>query len=326
LLKWIDEFTPNVIYAQFATVDKIRFVHDLKISTGLPLVLHFMDDWPSVLVTPGLLQNHWESVVNIELKRLIDSADSCIAISEKMADEYKSRYKRDFTYMHNPVDVDKWLPSSRTSWESGSVFKILYAGRAGKGITKSIKTIADSVQELRKKDLSIEFHIYTKDFARAVLVFKNMRAVHVHPPIPDYNQLPQLFSSHDLLLLPLDFNSDFFRLSMPTKVSEYMISGTPVLVFAPRDTALSEYALKYRWAYVIDNDKSSVSEAITNLYYNESVRRELGVRAKETAVLRHNAIEIRSDFRNLLSLQREIIKGNKNDNRNILSAEKVNEY
>lgn len=325
LLNWIQEFNPEVIYAQFATLDKIRFVNDLRASTNIPLVLHFMDDWPSVLASPGMFHNYWERIINNELIRLIDSANACIAISERMATEYKSRYNKNFTFIHNPVDVDKWLPFSKTSWEMGATFKILYAGRAGGSILKSLKTIADSVQDLNESNLKIEFHIYTKDFINTALVFKNVTAVHVHEPIPDYNQLPNLFSSHDLLLIPLEFDSKFLRLSMPTKVSEYMISGTPIMVFAPRDTALAEYALKYHWAYVIDNDKQSINNAIRELYYNESLREKVGLKAKELADLRHNAVKIRSYFKDLLLLQTNNLKEGKNDNRNILSEEKVNQ-
>jgi len=314
LLKWIDDFGPQVIYAQFATLDKILFVQDLKTRTNLPLVIHFMDDWPSILVSPGLFRRYWERRIDKELRKLIDSADVCIAISKKMADEYQHRYDKVFNYIHNPVDIDNWLPFSKKSWGKGSTFKILYAGRAGRSITGSIKAITDIVQDLSIQKYAIQFHIYTKDYIDAALVFKNNSAVHVHKPIPDYNKIPQLFSSHDLLLIPLDFNSKFLRLSMPTKVSEYMISGTPVMVFAPRNTALAEYALNYEWAYVIDNDKEVIRKAILDLYHNESTRRRLGLKAKELAVSRHNATMIRSDFKNLLSLHRNYIKEEHNDN------------
>lgn len=314
LMNWIHDFGPQVIYAQFATLDKIRFVQDLKTRTNLPLVIHFMDDWPSVLVSPGLFHHYWEKRIGGELGRLIDSADVCIAISKKMAEEYQHRYNKDFHYIHNPVDIDKWIPFSKTSWERESTFKILYAGRAGKSITGSIKAITDVVQIMSNQKYEIEFHIYTKDFINADLEFKNNPAVYVHKPIPDYNQLPLLFSSHDLLLIPLDFKSRFLRLSMPTKVSEYMISGTPIMVFAPKDTALSEYALKYNWAYVIDNDDDAIRNALLDLYHNESTRRRLGLKAKELAVSRHNATVIRSDFKSLLSLQKKYIKEKHDDN------------
>lgn len=310
LLNWIDEFKPDLIYAQFATLDKIRFVYNLKRETNIPLVIHFMDDWPSVLVSPGIFHNYWKKIINKELRSLIDSADACIAISKKMADEFKIRYNRNFSYYHNPVDVDDWLPYSKTSWDAGSSFKILYAGRGGKSILKSIKTIAQSIQKLNNKYEKIEFHIYTKDFTEVELLFSKMSAIYVHKPIPDYDQIPQLFCSYDLLVLPLDFDSKFLTLSMPTKVSEYMISGTPTLIFAPKNTALTEYAMNYQWGYVIsNNEESEIEIAILDFVHNESTRRKYGLKAKEIAIERHNSDKVRLDFRKLLNSQIKIEGG-----------------
>ncbi len=180
----------------------------------------------------------------------------------------------------------------------------MYAGRGGKSILKSLKTIAKSIQNLNNQSKKIEFHIYTKDFNEVEVLFNRFSAVYVHKPIPDYNQIPQLFCSHDLLVLPLDFDSKFLTLSMPTKVSEYMISGTPTLIYAPENTALVEYALKYQWGYVIsNNDETEIEIAIMEFFNNESTRRKFGVKAKEIAIERHNSNEVRSEFRNLLKSQ-----------------------
>lgn len=309
LLKWIDEFRPEVIYAQFAELDKIRFVYNLRRQTNLPLVIHFMDDWPSVLASPGMFHNYWERIIDENLRNLINSASACAAISEKMAEEYQKRYNRDFTFFHNPVDIEDWLPYAKTNWELGQSFRILYAGRTDKLIIKSIKSIARCVQKLSLDDYRIEFHIYTKDHDEMRHLFSSMSSIFIHEPIPDYKQMPILFSSFDLLLIPLNFESRFLALSMPTKVSEYMISGTPIVIFAPKNTALAEYALLDRWGIVIDkNVESSIEHSILELYHHESVRREHGLRAVEIAKTKHDSNMVRSEFRELLSSQVETAK------------------
>lgn len=226
-----------------------------------------------------------------------------------MAEEYRIRYNRDFSYFHNPVDVLGWSPFSKTNWETGSLFKILYAGRIDNLIVKSIKTVAKSVQKLSLNNSGIEFHIYSKNYDEMKLIFSYMSAIYVHEPVPDYSQIPHLFCSCDLLLIPLSFDSKFLTLSMPTKVSEYMISGTPILIFAPKDTALTEYALKYNWGYVVyNNEVSDIEHAILDFFHNESTRRTYGRKAKEIALTRHDSNKIRSDFRELLCSQINIAK------------------
>lgn len=59
----------------------------------------------------------------------------------------------------------------------------------------------------------------------------------------------------DLLVIPLDFDEmsiRFARYSMPGKTSEYMASGTPILVYAPERTALSMYAKREKWGYSVN--------------------------------------------------------------------------
>jgi len=116
-----------------------------------------------------------------------------------------------------------------------------------------------------------------------------------------YTALPSKFSAADLLLLPQDFDKksvQFLRYSFPTKVSEYMISGTPVLVYGDERTGLTQYALKDKWAYVVtQNTRAALVKAITELYSNLSLREELGNRAQQIAIEREDAEVVRENFR-----------------------------
>jgi hypothetical protein len=54
-------------------------------------------------------------------------------------------------------------------------------------------------------------------------------------PVADYADLPEIYSSADILVIANDFDEKaicFLRYSMPTKASEYMISGTPSGIFS----------------------------------------------------------------------------------------------
>lgn len=94
---------------------------------------------------------------------------------------------------------------------------------------------------------------------------ENFECVSYREPVP-YAELPHKFGEADILYLPYDFSEKslrFIRYSMPTKASEYMVSGTPVLIFAPSDTALARYAEEYRWAKVVtENNLDSLKEAL----------------------------------------------------------------
>ncbi|HVA98634.1 MAG TPA: group 1 glycosyl transferase, partial [Bacteroidia bacterium] len=110
-----------------------------------------------------------------------------------------------------------------------------------------------------------------------------------------------LLANYDLLFLPLDFDNAgiiFSQFSMPTKVSEYMISGTPIFVFADKQTALAKYALKDNWAYVVSvNKKEALIKGLFELYSNSTLRKTLSEKAKEMAIQNEDADIVKENFR-----------------------------
>ncbi|MEO7046241.1 MAG: hypothetical protein ABI091_13105, partial [Ferruginibacter sp.] len=122
-----------------------------------------------------------------------------------------------------------------------------------------------------------------------------------------YKELPKIFSEADLLLLPNDFDSrsvSFLRYSMPTKASEYMISGTPILIYSSIETAVANHALKYKWGYVAsEKDQVLLRNSIEELYNNKELRFKLGTSAKSYAINNYNGIIIREQFRKCLTLE-----------------------
>ena len=88
---------------------------------------------------------------------------------------------------------------------------------------------------------------------------------------------------------------------MPTKASEYMVSGTPVLLYSSIETAVTSHALKYNWAYVVSSQSKTALEcAISDLYENKMLRARLGNTAREYAINNYDGVVIRDQFRKSL--------------------------
>ena len=97
---------------------------------------------------------------------------------------------------------------------------------------------------------------------------------------------------------PTKKSINFLRYSFPTKVSEYMVSGTPVLVYGDVQTGLTKYALKEKWAYVVtENKKEKLVKAINDLFNNEDLRKQLGSHAQGIALAREDANIVKDEFR-----------------------------
>ncbi len=302
---WITAFDPDIIYSQLSTLELIRLVKDLHIQFHKPLALHIMDDWPHAIHKPEFFFARWDKYVDREFRKILERSSVLMSICDSMSDEYKIRYQKEFVPFHNPIEINNWLPYSKTDWNIKDKFTILYAGRIGRGIKKSIIDISKAVINFSKKNDNIVFEILTNNFSEIENLIKLNDHVKWLKPI-DYKELPHKFSSVDLLILPEDFDSssiEFLKYSIQTKVPEYMISGTPILVYADTRTALAKYAIKEGWAYLVsENNEELLTRALEELYSNLPLRKSLAERAKKVAIQNEDANIIRENFRKKLIL------------------------
>jgi glycosyltransferase involved in cell wall biosynthesis len=298
--QWLKEYEPDIIYTQLASLELIRFTDAVHELTQKPIAIHIMDDWPLTINKPGIFYNYWQHIIDKEFRLLMDKSAILMSISDAMGDEYKLRYGKDFIPFHNPIDINYWKPAVPKDYSIKDTFTILYAGRIGFGIESSIAQIADAVNEVAQTHRDIVFEIQTGDADAIQKMVQFNDYVKWLQPIA-YSALPEKFSGVDLLLLPQDFDAksvQFLKYSFPTKVSEYMISGTPILVYGDERTGLTKYAVKEQWAYVVTkNDKTALCKAIVDLYSNKQLRKELAERAQQIAVEREDALTVREHFR-----------------------------
>lgn len=303
LKTWIDEFSPDIIYTQLSTRELILFIDKLVEYTGASLAIHIMDDWPTTISQKSILKKYWEKKIDSEFRNLLNKANIFLSISEGMSEEYFQRYNKKFIPFHNPIEIEKWLPFSKNDVQiKNKNVKILYAGRIGLGINKSLLDLANAINELRNEGLNVEFRIQTTTINAAIKKKLNkFRCVKFNSKV-DYLELPKIFSGADLLVMPIDFSNksiNFLKFSMPTKASEYMISGTPILMYADKQVSLVKHASKYGWARVV-NDQSIylLKNEISNLLNNYELRLQLSNTAKKHAMKYFSANEVRNNFHN----------------------------
>lgn len=88
---------------------------------------------------------------------------------------------------------------------------------------------------------------------------------------------------------------------MPTKAPEYMVSGTPIIIFAPEETAIVKYAKKYEWAKVItENNINEITGAIKQLIENKELRQHIAQNAIKIAEKNHNLIDVTNHFKKVI--------------------------
>lgn len=303
LIEWINQFKPDIIYSQLSLLPLIRFIKKLVSIVNYPLVIHMMDDWPKVYHRRELFGFYNRYKMNKGLKYLLGKSSLLLAISDSMSYAYRERYGFSFQVFHNTVDISKWLPYSKTNWATtGHAFKLRYSGRIGRAISTSLVDVAKAVSNLFEKGYNIEFEVTTQSNSSNKLcaILSGFQGTTISDLVP-YSCLPKSLSRADLLVMPYDFTREsrkFIKYSMPSKIPEYLISAIPILYYGPEDTAVSEYARREGWGYVVSKGEiSSLETAIIELMQSEQLRSRLGQRGKQIALENHASVKVREKFR-----------------------------
>ena len=307
LRKWIKEFDPDFIYSQLSTRELIHFVGVVANEFKKPLVIHIMDDWPATINKTGIFKRIWDKKIDKEYKSLLKISDERLCISEAMSEEYNKRYGGNWKYFHNPIMHERWIPYQKKTYKAGPIFRILYSGRIGNANINSILALCDLINELRKNGLQIELFIYSPEIHLDKFIkYSNNPGIHLSEPF-EHNEMPELFSQFDLLYLPVDFDKfsvKFIKLSIPTKMSAYMISGVPILIHAPGETAIVKFAKRYEAAIISEyDDIASFRETLLELIENEEIRKKAAFNAVKTARDKFDAINVRKDFQSIFLMK-----------------------
>jgi len=262
VIDFVNTFNPNVIYIQPNSYLKVEFVNKLNKLTQKPIIIHFMDDYATVIDRGGFLGWYFHRRYKKSLNMLISNSYSRFVICEEMKDAYEKRYRTSFHVLHNSVQKDFWENNSKNNEKVFPHFKLLHAGRMTFPVENVLLKITEAINllnETKEYCEVIKFHIYSHDQYRNRSITNRLLKydfVSIEPPV-SYNQMPKLLSEYDCLLLPLDFDKKtivYTRYSFSTKVPEYIFSKRPICVIAPKETALCKSAKKYKWAYVIESD------------------------------------------------------------------------
>lgn len=303
---WIKDFKPDVLYLQVSSLEGMAFANKLIDYCSIPTVMHMMDDWPSTLGRNGLFSMYWKDKANKEFLKLLSRTDKCLTISDAMAIEYEKRYGRLFDAFNNPVEIDhnKLLNIDRFEIDQ-PFFRVLYVGRIGTANKHSIVSFAKAISNINIHGREVHFAIFSKDVNDSILdPIRNLRHVFLNQAIP-YTQVPNLISKYDLLLLPLDFTEDairFAKFSIPTKATEYMVSGVPILVFAPEETAVSRFFRDHDCGFCLTHKSyHDIVNSIIYLITNTDFRMRVSHNAVKVVTEKFDAEKVRVKFKSILS-------------------------
>lgn len=237
-------FNPEIVFCALGNDVAMKRCENLM--DKLPnskLVLYIVDDWVNTKINTRYFASFWRKKYDKDFRHIIGRACGLLSICQYMTDEYKHTYGKTFYPFHNPVDLREWQSLKVESKYPSDKISILYVGKINNDTTQCLLDMAKVVQELNANRRKFVFDIYSPDYSSKAYLFEDIQDVHAFPPIP-HESIPSVIKSYSSLFLPLGFSiksRTYVRLSMPTKLTEYLASGIPTILYCPEEIALAKY-------------------------------------------------------------------------------------
>ncbi len=244
---------------------------------GLPLVLYLFDDygaqWP-----PGIYSRFarlWEP-------RVAAAAAALIAPNEFLAAEYQRRYGVEPAMVRNPLASDE-VAAPAAAALPGDQLKIVYTGAVYDAHFDAFKNL---MAALASSALAAKLQVYSEQPPDWLVQHGISGPLEHHGHVAPEEALAAQREA-DILFLPLGFDTPKDRAvqsSAPGKLAEYLASGRPVLVHAPRDSFLADFFKRRDCGLVVDRpDPDELVRAIGRLAEDAALRKRLVNNARQAA-------------------------------------------
>jgi colanic acid biosynthesis glycosyl transferase WcaI len=241
----------------------------------LPWVFELRDLWPASIVAVGAMKKSRmiRLLERVEL-RMYRDADAIVSVTKAFKADLAGR-GIDPEKIHvvlNGVDLSRYRPLPKDEalldrFDLRGKFVVGYLGTHG--MAHALDKVVHAVSILRD-DPSIVFLFAGAGAKRAELEesvrVRNLTNVRLIPS-QSKAQMPNLWSIHDLALIPLR-NHALFSTVVPSKIFEAMATGTPVLISVPEGEATRLVQATACGVLVPPEDPQALADAIVRLKQN----------------------------------------------------------
>jgi hypothetical protein len=230
----VDVFRPEVIHSLLGGVRITKLVAALADRFDVPVVPHFMDDWLDNLFADGQLLGLPRREVERSVRRVLRRAPLALTIGQDMRQEFERRLALPCEVVGNSVDFGEFARLGRKSRLS-EPRTMTYIGGLHLGRDRTLSVLASSLRRLGS-EVRLVVHAGQSDAGRVSdLVRQFPEVVQAGQTlVPD--QVPKMLVDSDVLVFVESTRPEIFsftRLSVSTKVPEYLAARRPILVLGP---------------------------------------------------------------------------------------------
>ncbi len=252
--KWLEIQKPDAIfYVGGDGVFSHRISVNLSEKLNIPLATYFTDDY---IINPP--SDCYKKLLQKTYKKTVTRSAMLFAIGRKMADDYTAYYNKEFKPIMNIVDIppkEEWKAPKENI--AINYFGGLHLGRAAE-IMRFARFMRDKVKDSLKKSYTIGIFSFAALSEEELKELKDLGIV-FHQGLTGV-ELTEAMRKSDILLHVESVKKEFHsltKLSVSTKIPEYMCLTMPVMAFGPTDVASFSVIAEANPAMVINDVEDS---------------------------------------------------------------------
>ncbi len=278
---------------------------------GSRFIVNLQDIHPDLAVESGILKNKLLIRMAYLFERWVYSyADLIIVISEGFKNNLlkKGVNAGKIKIIPNWVDTEFVRPLARDNHVSEKLalkdkFVVMYAGTISLSSIVSLNSLLDAAA-LLQNDQDILIVIVGEGLKKDSLVEKaeKMKLTNIlFTGFLPHEDIPFLFASADLLLVPVDVNKS--ELSLPSKLYNCMASGRPILSLAPGNSEIDSFVKDSGCGVsVAPGDINKIKDVILELKADPGYRSKMGERGRDYVLNNFSKDKVLKVYEDILSL------------------------
>ena len=303
LIQWLDEYNPQVIFTLGSNcVFFHKIIHWIKQRYNTKLFLYSTDDYTFVrsVVSPIAWINHFRYMY--WFKKSIAKAEKFYAISPAMKKEYVNRFKiLNAGLLTNSISECELTPEPV---QGGNYIRLIYAGGMHYNRWKVLSWLGDCLEQLQKEGCYGILDIYCPSLPSRKIIeaLTKFSCVNYKGSLNSEALRNEINKSNVLVHVEAFDRASIkkTRLSLSTKIPEYMMSNRCILAIGPNKVASMQYLKENNAALCINSLKDM--KDIQHHLFDSKFRGVMGKSARKIAMQNHSLLKMQQELFNDLIL------------------------
>lgn len=296
---WLDEFSPDIVF--FCAGDS-SFAYDIVDyivkKYSCKLVVYVTDDYVLPRKNSTLFCKLRRRLVLSKMSKAVADADLFFTVSDLMKSEYFKLFGKKSEVISN---FQNFYDRTAINFFNNNCFNLVYAGGLHFNRDSILLSLAKSLNSFNKHaEKKAILHVYTNYNANSKLFNQNfLPSLEIHSFVEE-KELKMILNSCNIPVHVESFDlksMESTRLSLSTKISEYLSLEKPILAIGPAQIASMKHLENV--AFCINNE-DNIEEEIPYLLENDELQKEISIKAKELYKERHDEEKQKRFFYKLL--------------------------